>query len=169
MNTFGNIFCISTFGESHGKAVGVLIDGCPAGLELSETDIQPDLSRRRPGQSTITTQRDEKDKVEILSGTFEGKTTGAPIMMIVKNEDQKSNDYSHMKDLFRPSHADFTYDAKYGNRDYRGGGRSSARIMIGRVAAGAVAKKFLKLRFDMEFLAFTDQVGDIKIPLNIDF
>ena len=162
-NTFGKLFCITTFGESHGKGVGVIVDGCPAGLELSEADIQPDLSRRRPGQSTITTPRDEKDTVQILSGVFEGKTTGAPIMMMVWNEDQKSQDYNHLKELLRPSHADFTYNQKYGNRDPRGGGRSSARIMIGRVAAGSIAKKFLAQKFDMEFLAYTEQVGHIKM------
>jgi chorismate synthase len=167
-NTFGEIFRVSTFGESHGKAVGVLVDGCPAGLELSENDIQPDLSRRRPGQSAITTQRDEKDQVQILSGVFEGKTTGVPIMMLVWNQDQKSEDYNNLKDLIRPSHADFTYNSKYGNRDHRGGGRSSARIMIGRVAAGAIAKKFLAQKFGMEFLAFTDQVGSIKAE-NLNF
>jgi chorismate synthase len=162
-NTFGKLFCITTFGESHGKGVGVVVDGCPAGLKLSEADIQPDLSRRRPGQSSITTPRDEKDLVQIISGVFEGKTTGTPIMMMVWNEDQKSQDYNHLKELLRPSHADFTYNEKYGNRDPRGGGRSSARIMIGRVAGGAIAKKFLSQKFDMEFLAYTEQVGNLKM------
>ena len=160
-NSYGEIFKITTFGESHGKAVGVIVDGCPAGLELNENDIQPDLDRRRPGQSHITTQRDEKDKVEILSGVFEGKTTGTPISLIVFNQDQKSSDYDTLKNLVRPGHADYTYNQKYGNRDPRGGGRSSARIMIARVAAGAIAKKYLKEKLGVEFLAYTEQVGEI--------
>jgi len=162
-NSYGEIFKITTFGESHGKAVGVIVDGCPAGVALSEGDIQPDLDRRRPGQSHITTQRDEKDRVEILSGVFEGKTTGTPISLIVFNQDQKSNDYDALKNLVRPGHADYTYNQKYGNRDPRGGGRSSARIMIARVAAGAIAKKFLKEKLGVEFLAYTESVGDIKM------
>lgn len=165
-NSYGEIFKISTFGESHGKAVGVVVDGCPAGLALSEADIQPDLDRRRPGQSHITTQRDEKDRVEILSGVFEGKTTGTPISLIVFNQDQKSSDYDALKNLVRPGHADYTYNQKYGNRDPRGGGRSSARIMIARVAAGAIAKKFLKEKLGVEFLAYTESVGEIKMDYN---
>jgi chorismate synthase len=165
-NSYGEIFKITTFGESHGKAVGVIIDGCPAGLVLSEADIQPDLDRRRPGQSHITTQRDEKDRVEILSGVFEGKTTGTPISLIVFNQDQKSSDYDALKNLVRPGHADYTYNQKYGNRDPRGGGRSSARIMIARVAAGAIAKKFLKEKLGVEFLAYTESVGEVRMHYN---
>jgi chorismate synthase len=142
-NSFGNIFKISTFGESHGPAIGVVIDGCPAGLAISTSDIQIELDRRKPGQSKITTQRKEADIVEILSGVFEGKTLGTPIALLIRNKDQKSKDYSHIKDAFRPSHADFTYQEKYGHRDYRGGGRSSARETATRVAAGAIAKKLL--------------------------
>jgi len=163
MNIFGNFFKVSTFGESHGKAVGVVVDGCPAGLELSEKDIQADLDRRRPGQSKISTPRNEADQVEIMSGVFEGKTTGSPIMMIVFNKDQRSKDYNELKKLVRPGHADFTYNQKYGNRDPRGGGRSSARIMIARVAAGAIAKKFLKEKAGMEFVGWTEQIGNIKL------
>ena len=140
-NTFGNIFRLTTFGESHGKAIGGIIDGCLAGLELDNKNIQKQLDRRKPGQSKITTQRKESDRVEFLSGIFEGKTTGTPIGFIIKNEDQKSKDYSHLKDTFRPSHADFTYMAKYGIRDYRGGGRSSARETACRVVAGAIAQQ----------------------------
>ena len=142
-NTFGTVFKITTFGETHGKSVGCIIDGCPAGLTLSEKDIQIDLNRRRPGQSDITTQRNEDDLVTIHSGVFKGKTTGTPIMLQVKNTDAKSHDYDTLKDVFRPSHADFTYSKKYGIRDFRGGGRASARETLARVAAGAVARKFL--------------------------
>jgi len=143
-NTFGKAFKISTFGESHGKGLGVIIDGCPAGLPIDEAFIQSELARRRPGQSKIVTQRKEPDVAQILSGIFEGKATGTPIGMIIMNKDQKSKDYSHIADKFRPSHADFTYQEKYGLRDYRGGGRSSARETSARVAAGAVAKLFLQ-------------------------
>lgn len=142
-NTFGNIFRFTTWGESHGKAIGCVVDGCPAGIELSESDIQPFLDKRRPGQSKMTTQRQEADKVEILSGVFEGKTTGHPISMIIHNTDQKSKDYGDIKTKYRPGHAGFTYDAKYGIRDYRGGGRSSARETAMRVAAGAIARKVI--------------------------
>jgi RimJ/RimL family protein N-acetyltransferase len=162
-NTFGDLFKISSFGESHGKAVGVVVDGCPAGLKLSEIDIQIELDRRRPGQSKITTERDEKDKVEILSGVYEGKTTGAPIAMMVWNQDQRSQDYDKLKSLYRPGHADFTFDQKFGHRDPRGGGRTSARIMIARVAGGAIAKKFLKEKLGVEFLAYTESVGEISV------
>ncbi len=165
-NTFGEVFRITTYGESHGQAVGVVIDGCPSGLELSEEDIQKELDRRRPGQSKITTLRDEKDRVEILSGIFEGKTTSTPINLLVRNQDQRSKDYSHLKDLYRPSHADYTYSQKYSNRDYRGGGRSSARIMIGRTAAGAIAKKYLSAKYGVEFLAYTEQVYDLKTDVS---
>ncbi|MCK5104558.1 MAG: chorismate synthase, partial [Cyclobacteriaceae bacterium] len=142
-NTYGTKFRITTFGESHGKAIGVTIDGCPAGLNIDEKFIQWELDRRKPGQSKITTQRKEGDKAEILSGVFEGKSTGTPIAIVIFNEDQKSNDYAHIADKFRPSHADYTYQEKYGIRDYRGGGRSSARETAARVAAGAIAKLFL--------------------------
>lgn len=142
-NTFGKLFRITTFGESHGKALGVIIDGCPAGLPLSEADIQPYMDRRKPGQSQLTTQRKEGDVVEILSGVFEGQTTGTPIAMMVRNTDQRSHDYSEIMETYRPGHADFGYDMKYGFRDYRGGGRSSGRETIARVAAGAVAAKLL--------------------------
>jgi chorismate synthase len=160
-NTFGKIFKISTFGESHGPAVGVVIDGCPAGIEINEAFIQHELDRRKPGQSKITTQRKEEDKIEILSGIFEGKSTGTPIAMAVWNADAKSKDYSHIADKFRPSHADYTYFEKYGIRDYRGGGRSSARETLARVAAGAVAKLFLS-HFGIKITAYVSQVGSIK-------
>lgn len=143
-NSFGKLFQITTWGESHGPAIGVVIDGCPAGLKVSEKEIQEELDRRKPGLSKLTTPRKESDKVEILSGIFEGRTTGTPISLIVKNKDQQSKDYSELKEKFRPSHADYTYEAKYGLRDYLGGGRASARETIGRVAAGAIAKKILK-------------------------
>ncbi len=142
-NRFGNLFTFTTWGESHGKAIGCVVDGCPAGIALCEADIQPYLDHRRPGQSHVTTQRQEADEVEILSGVFEGKTTGTPISLIIHNHDQKSKDYSDIKDKYRPGHADYTYDAKYGFRDYRGGGRSSARETAMRVAAGAIARKIM--------------------------
>ncbi|MEZ4896696.1 MAG: chorismate synthase [Saprospiraceae bacterium] len=164
-NIFGQIFRISTFGESHGPAIGVIIDGCPPGYSIDPDLIQKDLDRRRPGQSAIVTQRKEPDQVEILSGIFEGRTTGTPIAMVIHNADQKSKDYSHIKDQFRPSHADFTYQAKYGIRDYRGGGRSSARETAARVAAGAIAKQILA-RSGIETYAYTSQVGTVEIPPN---
>lgn len=142
-NTFGKIFTVSTFGESHGDALGCIIDGCPPGIAITISDIQADLDRRKPGQSDVTTPRKEDDHIEILSGIFEGKTTGTPIGLIIRNTNQRSQDYAHLKDIFRPNHADITYQAKYGVRDYRGGGRASARETAMRVAAGAVAKKFL--------------------------
>ena len=142
-NTFGKLFKVTTYGESHGKALGCIIDGCPPQLEISTDDIQSELNRRKPGQSDVTTQRKEDDVVEILSGVFEGKTLGTPISLIVYNQDQRSKDYSNIKDVFRPNHADITYQAKYGHRDYRGGGRSSARETAMRVAAGAIAKNIL--------------------------
>lgn len=156
---FGEIFRVSTFGESHGVSVGAVIDGCPAGLALEEKDIDSELARRRPGQSHLSTPRDEADKCRILSGVFEGKTTGTPIAVTVDNETQRSSDYSAIKDLFRPGHADFTYFKKYGFRDYRGGGRSSARETIGRVAAGAVAKKILEA-YCCEIYAYVIRVGN---------
>jgi chorismate synthase len=161
-NVFGRIFRISTFGESHGKALGVIIDGCPAGLEIDEVYIQDELRRRKPGQSKITTQRKEEDEVEILSGVFEGKTTGTPISMLIRNTDQKSKDYSHIAESFRPSHADYTYSQKYGVRDYRGGGRSSARETAARVAAGAVAKLLLKY-YNITVQAYVSQAGEISL------
>ena len=160
-NTFGKLFRITTFGESHGTAIGVIIDGVKPNLELSEEDIQKDLDRRKPGQSSITTQRKEDDKVQILSGIFEGKTTGTPVCMIIYNKDHKSRDYSKIKDIFRPGHADFTYHKKYGIRDYRGGGRSSGRETAARVAAGAVARKILKLK-NINITAYVKEIGGIR-------
>lgn len=160
-NTFGKAFKISTFGESHGKAIGVILDGCPSGLKINETFIQNELARRRPGQSNIVTQRKESDTVQILSGIFEGKTTGTPISMVIFNADARSKDYSHIADKFRPSHADFTYHQKYGRRDYRGGGRSSARETAARVAAGAIAKLLLKSQ-GISIHAYVSQVGHIR-------
>jgi len=160
-NTFGQLFRITTWGESHGGGVGVVVDGCPPRLKLSEADVQPDLDRRRPGQSCIVTPRKEADKVQILSGTFEGRTLGTPISMWVKNEDQRSEAYNEMAEKFRPSHADYTYWAKFGIRAWPGGGRTSARETIGRVAAGAVAKKILREQFGVEVLAYVKQVQRI--------
>ncbi len=157
-NTYGTIFKVTTFGESHGKAIGGIIDGCPAGLSIDFDAIQHDLDRRKPGQSKIVTQRKEPDTVDFLSGLFEDKTTGTPIGFQIVNTNQKSKDYGHIKDTYRPSHADYTYDKKYGNRDYRGGGRSSARETASRVVAGAIAKQFLK---GISFHAFTSAVGDL--------
>ncbi|MCX8514074.1 MAG: chorismate synthase [Burkholderiales bacterium] len=165
-NSFGKIFRITTCGESHGKAIGVIIDGCPSGLAINEEDIQIELDRRKPGQSILTTPRQESDLVHILSGVFNGVTTGTPILLIIYNKDAKSEDYAALKDIFRPSHADFTYLQKYGIRDYRGSGRASARETAARVAAGAIAKKFLHLNYGIEVLSFVDQVGSIKA--NID-
>jgi len=161
-NIFGKNFTLTTFGESHGEALGGIIDGCPAGLQIDLDFIQSELDRRRPGQSHIVTQRKEGDKVEFLSGIFEGKTMGTPIGFIIRNENQKSKDYDHNKDVYRPSHADYTYDAKYGMRDHRGGGRSSARETVSRVVAGAIAKLILK-QSGITINAFTSQVGDIKL------
>ena len=160
-NTFGKIFRVSTFGESHGPAMGCILDGCPPQIDLCEKDIQKDLDRRKPGQSNVTTQRKEDDSVEILSGVFEGKTLGTPISMIIYNKDQKSKDYSNIKDVFRPNHADITYQAKYGHRDYRGGGRASARETVNWVAAGAVAKKILKNE-GVSVFGFVSEIGKIK-------
>lgn len=162
-NSYGTLFRITTFGESHGPAIGVVIDGCPAGLEIDETFIQAELSRRKPGQSKITTQRKESDVFKILSGVFEGKTTGAPIAIVIENEDQRSKDYSHLAETFRPSHADYTYESKYGTRDYRGGGRSSARETAARVAAGAIAKLLLR-QAQVDINGYVSQVGDIIAP-----
>ena len=162
-NTFGLIFTVTTFGESHGPAIGCIVDGCPPGMELSEADIQGDLDRRRPGRNRHTTQRNEPDQVKILSGVFEGKTTGTPIGLLVENTDQRSKDYGDIKDKFRPGHADYTYQQKYGIRDYRGGGRSSARETTMRVAAGAIAKKYLFERLGIEVRGYLSQLGSIEL------
>lgn len=162
-NSYGKVFRITTFGESHGPAIGVIIDGCPAGLSIDEAFIQSELNRRKPGQSKITTQRKEDDIFKILSGVFEGVSTGMPIAITIENQDQRSKDYSHIAQAFRPSHADYTYEAKYGVRDYRGGGRSSARETAARVAAGAIAKLLLKEN-GITIHAYVSQVGEIKAP-----
>ena len=162
-SSFGRLFIVSTFGESHGRALGCVVDGCPPGMELSESDIQVDLDRRRPGRSRHTTQRNEPDQVQILSGVFEGKTTGTPIGLLIENADQRSKDYGDIKDKFRPGHADYTYQQKYGIRDYRGGGRSSARETAMRVAAGAIARKFLREKLGVEIRGYLAQLGPIKL------
>ena len=168
-NSIGQLFRVTTFGESHGVALGCIIDGMPPGMALCEADIQPDLDRRKPGTSRYTTPRREDDEVMILSGVFEGKTTGTSIGMMIKNGDQRSQDYGEIKDRFRPGHADYTYQQKYGLRDYRGGGRSSARETAMRVAAGAVAKKYLKERFGVKVRGFLSQIGSVKIaPQSVD-
>ncbi|MCF8325155.1 MAG: chorismate synthase [Leadbetterella sp.] len=161
-STYGKIFKISTFGESHGRAIGVVVDGCPSGVEFDEMLVQNELDRRKPGQSRITTQRKEADSFEVLSGVFEGKTTGTPIALVIFNEDQKSKDYAHIADKFRPSHADYTYSTKYGVRDYRGGGRSSARETAARVAAGALAKMVLN-HYGIEIYSYVSQVGAMRL------
>ena len=162
-NSFGRSFVVTTFGESHGPALGCVVDGCPPGLPLNETDIQADLDRRRPGRSRHTTQRNEPDQVEILSGVFEGQTTGTPIGLLIRNKDQRSKDYGDIKDKFRPGHADFTYQHKYGIRDYRGGGRSSARETTMRVAAGAIARKYLAEAAGVRISGYLAQLGDIHL------
>ena len=161
-NSFGQLFRVTTFGESHGLALGAVVDGCPPGLEISEADLQIDLDRRKPGTSRYTTQRREADEVKILAGVFEGRTTGTSIGLLIENTDQRSKDYSEIKGLFRPGHADYTYHQKYGQRDYRGGGRSSARETAMRVAAGAIAKKYLKQMHGIEIVGFLSQLGPIK-------
>ena len=163
-STFGQLFSVTNFGESHGPAIGCVIDGCPPGLALSAEDIQPDLDRRRPGTSRHVTQRQEADQVEILSGVFEGKTTGTPIALLIRNQDQRSGDYGNIAVQFRPGHADYTYWHKYGIRDYRGGGRSSARLTAPMVAAGAVAKKWLNEKFGTEIVGCMTALGDVQIP-----
>jgi chorismate synthase len=166
-NTFGRIFAVTSFGESHGPALGCVVDGCPPGLALSAADLQTDLDRRRPGTSQFTSQRREPDTVRILSGVFEGKTTGTPIALLVENQDQRSRDYDKIKDRFRPGHADYTYHQKYGFRDYRGGGRSSARETVVRVAAGAIARKYLRERLEVSIHGYLAQMGDIVLqPLD---
>jgi chorismate synthase len=167
-STFGTLFRISTWGESHGPAVGCVVDGCPPGVPISEAEIQADQDRRRPGQSFITTQRQEGDEVEILSGVFEGVTTGTPLGLLVRNTDQRSRDYSELKDLYRPSHADYTYQAKFGVRDYRGGGRASYREATGRVAGGAVARKLLQERCGAEIVGYVLQVADLRGEVDTD-
>lgn len=162
-NTFGVLFRVTTFGESHGPALGAIVDGCPPGLELSEADIQPELERRRTGTSRHTSQRREPDRVKILSGVFEGRTTGTPIGLLIENQDQRSRDYDKIKDRFRPGHADYTYQQKYGIRDYRGGGRSSARETVMRVAAGAIARKYLRERLSIQIQGYLAQLGPIKL------
>jgi len=164
-NSIGKLFTVTSFGESHGPALGCIVDGCPPGMPLSEEDLQTDLDRRKPGASRYTTQRRESDSVKILSGVFEGLTTGTPIGMVIENEDQKSKDYSKIKDMFRPAHADYTYQQKYGIRDYRGGGRSSARETAMRVAAGAIAKKYLRESLGIEVWGYLSQLGPIKADL----
>jgi chorismate synthase len=163
-STLGHLFCVTNFGESHGPAIGCVIDGCPPGLALSEADIQPDLDRRRPGTSRHVTQRNEPDAVEILSGVYEGLTTGTPICLLIRNTDQRSKDYGNILDTFRPGHADYTYWRKYGLRDPRGGGRSSARLTAPMVAAGAVAKKWLKEKHGTTFLGWMSALGELEIP-----
>lgn len=168
-NTFGQLFTVTTFGESHGPALGAVVDGCPPGLELSEADLQRDLDRRRPGQSKYTTQRDEPDQVRILSGVFEGVTTGTAIGLVIENVDQKSKDYSQIKDLYRPSHADFTYQKKYGRRDYRGGGRASARETAMRVAAAGIARKYLAEHAGVGIRGYLSAIGDLTCePVDFD-
>lgn len=165
-NSFGTLFKITTCGESHGGAVAVIIDGCPPGLAITRDDIQSELDRRKPGQSTITTPRQERDQIHILSGVFEGKTTGTPILLLAYNEDMRPQDYQHLKDIYRPSHADFSYHKKYGLRDFRGSGRASARETLARVAAGAIAKKYLREHYGIEILSYVQQVGSIKTAID---
>ncbi|MGD9169601.1 MAG: chorismate synthase [Candidatus Thiodiazotropha sp.] len=162
-NSIGKLFCVTSFGESHGPAIGCIVDGCPPGLELTARDLQRDLDRRKPGTSRHTTQRREADEVEILSGVFEGRTTGTPIGLLIRNTDQRSKDYSEIMDRFRPGHADYTYNQKYGFRDYRGGGRSSARETAMRVAAGGIAKKYLRERYGIQIRGYLAQLGPIKV------
>src|SRR5882757_1678126 len=165
-NTIGKLFCVTSFGESHGPAIGCVVDGCPPGLTLSEADIQRDLDRRKPGTSRHVTQRREPDTVEILSGVFEGRTTGTPIALLIRNEDPRSKDYANIADTFRPGHADYTYWQKYGVRDYRGGGRQSARETAVRVAAGAIAKKWLSERYRVVIRGHLTQLGSKAIPFS---
>ncbi len=164
-NTFGTLFTVTSFGESHGPALGCIVDGCPPGMALSEADIQPELERRRTGTSRHTSQRKEPDQVKILSGVFEGRTTGTPIGLLIENEDQRSRDYDKIKDRFRPGHADYTYQQKYGFRDYRGGGRSSARETVMRVAAGAIARKYLRERLSIHIQGYLAQLGPLKLEV----
>src|SRR5947209_2440012 len=167
-NTFGGLFRVTTWGESHGGAIGAIVDGCPPLLLLSEDDIQPELDRRAPGQSAIVTQRKESDTVHILSGVFEGRTLGTPISLQIANEDQRSGDYREVQEKYRPSHADYTYDAKFGIRDWRGGGRTSARETAGRVAAGAIARKLLRRRHEVEIVAWVSTVGRLAVEVDVE-
>ena len=167
-NTFGRLFRVTTWGESHGGAIGAIVDGCPPRLPLSEADIQPDLDRRAPGQSALVTQRKETDTVRILAGVFDGQTLGTPISMMIPNEDQRSGDYREVQEKYRPSHADYTYDAKYGVRDWRGGGRTSARETAGRVAAGAIARKLLATRWNVEVIAWVSKVGALAVDCDVE-
>lgn len=167
-NTLGQLFRITTFGESHGGAVGVVVDGCPPGIAITEEEIQKELDRRKPGQSSITSPRREQDKIHILSGMIDGMTTGAPILLLAYNEDAKSEDYLNLRDLYRPGHADYTFAKKYGIRDWKGSGRASARETLGRVAAGAIAKKYLKEKLGIEILSFVEQVGNIKTVIDFN-
>ena len=167
-NSFGRLFRVTTWGESHGGAIGAVVDGCPPLLALSEADIQPELDRRAPGQSALVTQRKESDTVRILSGLFEGRTLGTPISLLIPNEDQRSRDYDEVREKYRPSHADYTYDAKYGTRDYRGGGRTSARETAGRVAAGAIARKILRERWGVEIVGWVSRVGRVGVECDVD-
>src|ERR671931_967234 len=167
-NTFGQLFRVTTFGESHGGGIGVVIDGCPPKIEISEAEIQRELDRRRPGQSKLTTQRKEEDRCEILSGVFEGRTLGTPIAILVRNKDARPEDYSEMARKFRPSHADFTYEAKYGIRNWQGGGRASARETIGRVAAGAIAKKILREQCGTEIVGWVQQVHTVSATVDAE-
>lgn len=166
-NSFGQLFRITTFGESHGGGVGVVLDGCPPGIAITEAEIQKELDRRRPGQSSITSPRQEQDQIHILSGVSDGMTTGTPIMLLAYNKDVRSEDYHDLKDLYRPGHADYTFVQKYGRRDWKGSGRASARETLGRVAAGAIAQKYLREKLGIEFISYVEQVGDIKT--DIDF
>ena len=167
-NTFGQLFRVTTWGESHGAAIGAVVDGCPARLPLGDVDIQPDLDRRAPGQSALVTQRKESDTVRILSGVYEGLTLGTPISLEIHNQDMRSSDYGEMREKYRPSHADYTYDAKYGVRDWRGGGRTSARETAGRVAAGAIARKLLLLRHAVEIIAWVSSIGPISVDCDVE-
>jgi chorismate synthase len=167
-NSFGQLFKITTFGESHGGAVGVVVDGCPPGLSISKEEIQIELDRRKPGQSAITTPRKEQDEIHIMSGVFQGKTTGTPILLIAYNKDTRPEDYGNLIETYRPGHADFTYDTKYGIRNWQGSGRASARETLARVAAGAIAKKYLSEKYNIEFLSYVEQVGDIKTDLDFN-
>ncbi len=167
-STFGQLFRVTTFGESHGGAVGAVVDGCPPGLAITAAEIQKDLDRRKTGQSSIVTPRNEQDEIHIMSGVHEGKTTGTPILLIAYNKDAKSSDYDTLKTLYRPGHADYTFEKKYGIRDWKGSGRASARETLARVAAGAIAKKFLRERLGMEFLSYTEQVGDLRTDIDFE-
>ncbi len=168
-NTFGQLFRVTTFGESHGGAVGCVVDGSPPGIEITVEEIQKDLDRRKPGQSSITTPRKETDEISILSGVFEGETTGTPILLLVNNKDARPEDYDVLKKLYRPGHADYTFEKKYGLRDWRGSGRASARETLARVAAGAIAKKYLKEKLGIEFISYVEQVGNIKTDVDFNF